>query len=237
MLIPWVCTGYYNKIISSDEKQGRIEKAFSLMLAFWSTLAHCELIDLGFQGGKFMWNNGRPGVEFVQERIDKACANQAWRDLFPRSRVLHLFASYWDHIPIMLAIRAISEDKRKKNIPRRFEEKWASHSECRQVIEEAWRQRVEGGSPIFCLFQRIKNTRLALIKWEKRAFGNTKASFQENQRLLEELTCRNDLALLERIRQMKVEINNMLHQEEVVWWQRSRAIWLPTGDKNTKFFH
>ena len=90
---------------------------------------------------------------------------------------------------------------------------------------------------MFCLFQRIRNTRLALLKWEKRAFGNTKASFQENQRLLEELTCRNDLALLERIRQMKAEINNMLHQEEVVWWQRSRAIWLPTGDKNTKFFH
>ena len=179
MSMPWVCIGDYNELLSSDEKQGRIEKAFSPMLAFQNTLAYCELADLGFQGGKFTWNNGRLGMEFVQERIDRACANQAWRDLFPRSQVIHLSASYSDHIPIMLTIQANSEEKRKKKFPRRFEEKWASHLECRQVIEGAWRQRVEGGSPMFCLLQWIRNTRLALINWEKRAFGDTKVALQQ----------------------------------------------------------
>ena len=102
--------------------------------------------------------------------------------------VFHLSASYSDHIPIMLTIQASSEVKRKRNISKRFEEKWASHPECRMVVEEGWGQRVEGGSPMFCFFQRIKNTRLALIKWEKRAFGNTKVILQQKQRLLEELT-------------------------------------------------
>ena len=91
-------------------------------------------------------------MDFVQEWIDRACANQAWRDLFLRSQVIHLSASYSDHIPIMLTIQANSDEKRKKKFPKRFKEKWASHSECRQVIEGAWRQRV-GGSPMFCLFQ------------------------------------------------------------------------------------
>ena len=136
----------------------------------------------------------------------------------------------------MLTIQANSDEKRKKKFPKRFKEKWASHSECRQVIEGAWRQRV-GGSPMFCLFQRIRNTRLALIKWEKRAFGDTKVALQQKQWLLEELTRRNDPALMDRIRETKIEINNLLHQEELAWRQRSRAIWLSTGDKNTKFFH
>ena len=67
-------------------------------------------------------------------------------------------------------------------------------------------------------------------------FGNTKASLKDKHRVLEELTSMNDLALLERIQETKAKINNMLHQEEVAWHQRSKAIWLPVGDKNTKFF-
>ena len=90
---------------------------------------------------------------------------------------------------------------------------------------------------MFCLFQRIRNTRLALIKWEKRAFGDTKVALQQKQWLLEELTRRNDPTLMDRIRETKIEINNLLHQEELAWRQRSRAIWLFAGDKNTKFFH
>ena len=42
---------------------------------------------------------------------------------------------------------------------------------------------------------------------------------------------------VERIQGMKKEINELLHHKEVFWRQRSRSIWLPVGDKNTKIFH
>ena len=36
---------------------------------------------------------------------------------------------------------------------------------------------------------------------------------------------------------MKKEINEILIREEIIWNQRSRALWIKWGDRNTSFFH
>ena len=36
---------------------------------------------------------------------------------------------------------------------------------------------------------------------------------------------------------MKKEINEILIREEIIWNQRSRALWIKWGDQNTSFFH
>ena len=43
-----------------------------------------------------------------------------------------------------------------KKILKRFEEQWASHSKCENVIFEAWNGVVTSGCPIFQLFEKIK---------------------------------------------------------------------------------
>ena len=124
--------GDYNEILSFEEKQGRISKAYAPMIAFWSTFLHCGLIDVGFHGNIFIRNNGRSGDAFIQERID-----EAWRELFLRSWVVHLSTSYLNHIPILLFIHTAREVGKRKIIPHRFEEKWASHPKCGSIIEDA----------------------------------------------------------------------------------------------------
>ena len=39
------------------------------------------------------------------------------------------------------------------------------------------------------------------------------------------------------IRKLRVEINESLLREEIMWNQRFRALWIKWGDQNTKFFH
>lgn len=41
----------------------------------------------------------------------------------------------------------------------------------------------------------------------------------------------------EEIQNLRKEINEDLTREEMMWNQRSRAIWMKCGDRNTSFFH
>jgi hypothetical protein len=72
------------------------------MRAFKEALEDGGLSDLGFSGPKFTWCNGRSGVEFTRERLDRALANQAWTVLYNvvKVNVLHRCSS--DHHPLLV---------------------------------------------------------------------------------------------------------------------------------------
>ena len=107
--------------------------------------------------------------------------------------------------------------KEKKKISRRFEEKWASHSSCETIIQEAWSTKVGRGSPMVVLFERIKKCRFALVEWSRVAFGSSKTLLKEKQHRLEELCSQNNFEFLDEIKEVKADINNILHQDEIFW--------------------
>uniref|UniRef100_A0A7N2LRF7 CCHC-type domain-containing protein n=1 Tax=Quercus lobata TaxID=97700 RepID=A0A7N2LRF7_QUELO len=84
---------------------------------------------------------------------------------------------------------------------------------------------------------RVAQCRLDLVAWSRIAFGNTRDCLDRKQKELEELVENGYGLNMDTINGLKKEINDLLHHEEVFWRQQSRSIWLPTGDKNTRFFH
>lgn len=178
-LVPWLCLGDFNEILKSEEKQGGLQEPLNLMQAFRETLLHCGLVDLGFRGNMFTWNNGRPGGAFVQERLDKVCAIIEWRELFPCYRVTNIQASYLDHVPILVTTHNTMQPQRRKKIPCRYEEKWASHPSCEAIIQEAWSTEVRRGSPMAVLFERIKEMQVCLSGVEPWSFWKLKNIIKE----------------------------------------------------------
>jgi hypothetical protein len=81
---PWLCIGDFNEIINSNKKRGTLNRARWQMEAFQKTLEDCLLCDLDFKWPQFTWVNGRNGMDFIQERLDKAVANSEWCNFFKR---------------------------------------------------------------------------------------------------------------------------------------------------------
>jgi hypothetical protein len=57
------------------------------MLAYRDTLSLCELMDLGFSGASFTYDNRRIRVQNVRFHPDGSCVDMACRDMFPMTLV------------------------------------------------------------------------------------------------------------------------------------------------------
>jgi hypothetical protein len=72
------------------------------MSLFRDALNDCDLVDLGFKGLPFTYDNGRGGAANVKVRLDRAIADTGWRNLFGDATLRHMVSSRSDHCPLLL---------------------------------------------------------------------------------------------------------------------------------------
>ncbi|OMO57673.1 reverse transcriptase [Corchorus capsularis] len=99
-----------------------------------------------------------------------------------------------------------------------------------------WRRRIGDKSPIFIpkyrqfRFERMWCHHPDFYRIVERSWvSNSGASVPEKI-----LACGGDSSDLDFCQK---ELNNLLQQEEVMWCQRSKSLWLRDGDRNTGYFH
>ncbi|OMO83067.1 hypothetical protein COLO4_22714 [Corchorus olitorius] len=88
------------------------------------------------------------------------------------------------------------------------------------------------------MVQKLKITRNELRKWNKEVFGDV---FRRKRILEERLTeLQQGLGVkqnTEEERAARKELQDVLEQEQLMWYQKSRANWFVHGERNTKFYH
>ena len=136
--MPWLVVGDFNEILEANEKSGRILRPWHQMDDFCQALSDCALQDMGFQGNRFTWWNGRYEDDCVYERLDRGVCSATWKTLFPFTQVRHIPFLNSDHDALVVVIKQTEERQVKRKTRFRFENNWLQADGCEKIVKEAW---------------------------------------------------------------------------------------------------
>lgn len=100
---PWIVIGDCNVVLHEKEKKGNFTFKQNEADTFNDLIQTAGLMDLGFIGYTFIWNNRRQDANFIEQRLDRALANDRWNIQFPNSTLRHPGPLTSDHLPISLS--------------------------------------------------------------------------------------------------------------------------------------
>ncbi|XP_028067839.1 uncharacterized protein LOC114270505 [Camellia sinensis] len=232
MFNPWLVAGDFNNVMGQNEMRSFTQNnQHNRCRKFLDNINHCGLMNLGCTGPKFTWSNNRQGLANTMERLDRALCNAEWRIIFLEGAVQNLPRTYSDHSPLMVYTEGITKLS-PINRPFHFEAAWLSHPSYKDIVNLSWNHES-------FLQENLSSLATNSLVWNKDVFGNI---FKRKRWLLSRIegiqkaqhfSSSHNLFLLEK--DLISQYNKTLFQEEVLWFQKSRANWI-TQDHIQNYF-
>lgn len=151
--------------------------------------------------------------------------------MFPHALLELLSMHNSDHNPLLLSC-VKAKSKRVKSF--HFQAAWMSHPDYAALVQHTW------VSTIGNVHRKLDYIRKKSTKFNERVLGDIfKRNCQIEARIkgvhkqLDTFPY-SHFIILEK--QLQVQYDQVLHEEEMLWYQKSREQWIKFGNKNTKFF-
>ncbi|KAL8143934.1 hypothetical protein V2J09_016966 [Rumex salicifolius] len=210
--------GDFNCILSLEDRRGGSGGLSPDSMTFADLVGRLDLIDMGFSGSSYTWNRGPKDAPTVSKRLDRVFTNIQGRLQWTDACVRHLPAIKSDHNPIYLTLSAANLVDRSRR-PFRFESMWTLHPQFMPFVESKWQR---SSSTITAL----SNLKTDLQGWNREVFGNLQyikdKLFRRIEGVERALANGAPTRLLKLQNRLKEELEDVLQQEEVLWFQKSR---------------
>ncbi|XP_038688673.1 uncharacterized protein LOC119987842 [Tripterygium wilfordii] len=229
---PWLLAGDFNSVVSSDEVSSNRHQVHKRCAGFVNWIFDQGLIDMGFSGPIYTWSRGSRECILKGTRLDRAICSGGWKEMFPTASIVHLPKHHSDHSPILIRFQEQDCDNCIKSF--RFQAAWLTHPDFQRLVRQVW----DGGQSVL---ENNSNIATALTGWNRNTFGNI---YHRKKRLWARIGgIQTRMAVSPSWRLQKLEsklrkeLDVVLFQEELLWYQQSRENWIRSGDRNTKFYH
>ena len=220
-----------------EKSRGQFDNRWPLL--FNAVIDSLNLKEISMVGRQFTWANSLP--EPTYEKLDRVLIDTDWESKFPlvSVRALERIEGLSDHAPILLT----TGFPRPQCKPRfKFELGWMHREGFHEMIKRIREIPVVGASPIQRWNNKIRALRTHLVGWARHTSGLLKKEKERLSSIIDALEALAEVRLLsaqeiELKSQSNAQIAKLLREEELKWYQRSKAQFILEGDSNTRYFH
>jgi hypothetical protein len=154
-------------------------------------------------------------------------------------RALERIEKLSDHASILLTTGTPRPPLKR---PFKFELGWLQRDGFHDMVRRVWKRPVSGNNPILRWNNKIRAMRKHLSGWARHVAGILK---KEKLRLSSTIDSLEALAEVRPLSAQEIELKSqsnaqiasLLREEELKWYQRSKAQFILEGDSNTRYFH